>query len=144
MLVRIDEHAVGAAEPLPERVELLAQLRVTVRPRVARHASLAGSRFAAGLPVAERGRDDGARVLEQQLRVTRHLRLRHGEPHVREEPAGAPLADVPLGLGVRLSARGADDVEAELLGELLQATDPDHAYIVPGIRPTPWGVHERP
>ncbi len=32
-----------------------------------------------------------------------------------EEPALAPLADVPLGLLVRLGRRGPDDVEPELL-----------------------------
>ena len=45
------------------------------------------------------------------------LRLGHREAHVREEAAGAPLADVALRLGIRLGERGTDDVDAELLGQ---------------------------
>src|SRR5436190_23534748 len=45
------------------------------------------------------------------------LRLSHREAHVREEAAGAPLADVALRLGIRLGERGTDDVDAELLGQ---------------------------
>ena len=41
VLVRVDEHAVLAAEPPAERVELLAQLRVGVAPRVARQPAVA-------------------------------------------------------------------------------------------------------
>ncbi len=40
VLVRVDEHAVGAAERAAERVELLAQLRVAVVPGVARQPPL--------------------------------------------------------------------------------------------------------
>ena len=52
--------------------------------------------------------------------MARHLRLRHREAHVREEAAFAALADVPLGLDVRLCSRGADDVEAELGAKTLE------------------------
>ena len=44
----------------------------------------------------------------------------HREAHVGEEPARAPLADVPLGVRVGSDWRGADDVEAELRAELVQ------------------------
>src|SRR5262249_10354571 len=43
--------------------------------------------------------------------------LGHREAHVREEAAGAPLADVALGLDVLLGGRGTDDVDAELGGK---------------------------
>ena len=41
VVVLVDEHAVLAAEPAAERVELLAELRVRVEPRVARQPALA-------------------------------------------------------------------------------------------------------
>ena len=87
VVVLVDEHAVLAAEPAPERVQLLAQLGVGVEPRVARQPTLA--RLALGLRrvVAERGGDDRARVRQQRLRVTRDLGARHREPHVGEETA---------------------------------------------------------
>ncbi len=67
VLVLVDEDAVVAAETPPERVELLAQLRVGVEPRVARQPPL--PRFDRRLlaPVAERGRDDGAGVRQERL-----------------------------------------------------------------------------
>jgi hypothetical protein len=46
--------------------------------------------------------------------MARHLRLRHREAHVGEEPAGATIADVLLGPRVGLGRRGPDDVEAEV------------------------------
>jgi zinc-binding alcohol dehydrogenase/oxidoreductase len=52
--------------------------------------------------------------------VARNLRLRHREAHVGEETASPPLANVALGVLVRLGRARADDVDAELCGELLQ------------------------
>jgi threonine dehydrogenase-like Zn-dependent dehydrogenase len=49
--------------------------------------------------------------------MARLLGPRHGEAHVGEEAARAPLADVALGVGVGLGRRGADRVEPELLRE---------------------------
>jgi hypothetical protein len=69
VLVRVDEHAVGAAEPPAQRLELLAQVGVGVPPRVAGQAALAGARRGTGRVVAERRRDDGARARQQRLRV---------------------------------------------------------------------------
>jgi hypothetical protein len=46
--------------------------------------------------------------------VARHFGLRNGEAHATEEPAGAALADVFLGLRVGRGRRCTDDVEAEL------------------------------
>ncbi len=71
--------------------------------------------------VTERRRNDGARARQQQLRVARLLRPRHREAHVGEEPASAALADVPLGLRVRLGGRGADGVDPELRCQLPEA-----------------------
>jgi NADPH:quinone reductase-like Zn-dependent oxidoreductase len=62
--------------------------------------------------------------------MARRLRLGHRELHVREEAACAALADVPLGLLVRLRPRDAHDVEAELLGQLVQI----HVGSVPRVR----------
>src|SRR5439155_23209028 len=120
VLVRVDEYAVVAAEPAPELVQLLAQLRVVVRPGVTRQAALPRSGLASGVPVTERGRDDSAGVLEQGLRVARHLGPRHREAHVREQAALPSLANVTLRLFVGLGARGADDVEAELARKAVQ------------------------
>jgi hypothetical protein len=47
--------------------------------------------------------------------MARDLRAGHREPHVREQPAGAALEDVPLGLVVGRRRSRADRVEAELL-----------------------------
>ena len=58
------------------------------------------------------------------------LRLRHREAHVGEEPACAALADVPLGLDVRLGGSGADRVEPELGGKLSELRG-GHARILP-------------
>ena len=52
--------------------------------------------------------------------MARLLRPRHREAHVGEEAALAALADVALGLGVRLGARRADRVEPELGAESLE------------------------
>ena len=107
VVVRVDEHAVGAAEPAAERVELLAELRV-----VSRHVYRAGGPPRPGLGpgrvVAERGGDDGAGAGEQQLRVAGDLGAGDREAHVREQAARAALADVPLGLAVGLGGRRAD------------------------------------
>ena len=48
VVVRVDEHAVRAAEPPAERVEPLAQERVVVAPRVARQPPLPGRRLGPG------------------------------------------------------------------------------------------------
>ena len=45
------------------------------------------------------------------------LGLRHGETHVGKEPPLPALANVPLGLGVRLGRGGTENVDTELLGE---------------------------
>ncbi len=52
--------------------------------------------------------------------MARDLGVGHREAHVREEPAFAALADVPLGLDVGLGGRGADRVQPQLLCEALQ------------------------
>ena len=100
VLVRVDEHAVGAAEAPAERVEALAQLRVGVVPGVARQAALARPGRRRGRVVAERRRDDGAGIRQQRLGMAGDLRLRHREAHVGKEAPLPALADVALGLGV--------------------------------------------
>ena len=60
------------------------------------------------------------------------LRAGHREAHVGEEAARAALADVLLGLLVRLCRRRSDDVDPELLGELLELCEL-HDRIVPRI-----------
>jgi NADPH:quinone reductase-like Zn-dependent oxidoreductase len=62
--------------------------------------------------------------------VARDLRLGHREAHVREEAARAALADVALRAGVRLRGRGADRIEAELVGELGELRS-RHGWILP-------------
>jgi NADPH2:quinone reductase len=62
--------------------------------------------------------------------MTRDLRLRHREAHVREEPASATFDDLALGPRVWGSRRGADDVEADAFGQPAQLGRP-HARIVP-------------
>src|SRR5581483_3158842 len=104
----------------PQRIELLAQLCVVVAPGVARQPPLAGPRLAAGRVVAERGRDDRAGAVEERLRVAGDLGSRRREAHVGEVAPLPPLADVPLGVLVRLGRRRADDVDAELAGVALQ------------------------
>ena len=104
VLVRVDEDAVRAADAPAELVELLPQAGVRVEPRVARQAAVPGGALRLGQPVAERRRDDRARAGQQRLGMARLLGPRHREAHVGEEPARAALADVPLGLGVRLGA----------------------------------------
>ena len=111
VLVRVDEDAVVAADAPAELVELLPEDGVRVEPRVARQAAVPGGPLRLGQPVAERRRDDRARAREERLGMAGLLRPRHREAHVGEEPARAALADVALGLGVRLGARGADRVE---------------------------------
>ena len=46
--------------------------------------------------------------------------MRHREPHPPEEAARPALADVPLGLGVRLCGRDPDGIEPQLAREPLQ------------------------
>ena len=129
VLVRVDEHSVGAAKPPAENIELPAELRVLVGPRVASEAALTGLERCLGPPVAARGRDDGARPRQERLRVTRRLRLRHRELHAGKEPARAPLADVALGLLVRLGTRHPELVEPEVGGNRPKI-DRGHARIV--------------
>jgi hypothetical protein len=130
MLVRVDEHAVLAAEHAPDRIELLAQLRIGVFPRVARQAPLPRGKRRLGSPVAERGRDDAARTRQQRFRMARLLGARHREPHVREQAARTALPDVPLGLLVGLGAGDPDRVQAELLAQAADVLR-SHARIVP-------------
>ena len=120
VLVRVDEHAVRAAECPAELVELLPQLRVRVEPRVARQPAVPRRALRLGQPVAQRRRDDGARAGQQRFGMARLLGPRHREAHVGEEPARTALADVPLGVGVGLGRRDADRVETELLCESLE------------------------
>ncbi len=127
MVVRVDENAVGAAEPPPERVEPLAEQRVVVAPRVARESSLDGAGLGAVRPVAERRRDHRPRAVEQRLRMARDLGARHREPHEAEEPALASLEDVPLGVLVGGRRCGPDHVEVELLGGDAQLVGGDAA-----------------
>ena len=49
-----------------------------------------------------------------------HLRLRHREAHVREEPARLALADGPLRLDISLCGGRPDDVQPQLPREPLQ------------------------
>jgi NADPH:quinone reductase-like Zn-dependent oxidoreductase len=49
--------------------------------------------------------------------MTRHLRSRHGEAHVREQSPGSPLGDVPLGALVRLCRRRTDRIDPDLRGK---------------------------
>jgi len=107
--------AVAAAQPVSERLELLPELRVVIGPRVAGQTPLPRLRLRPGRVVAECRRNDGAGAGEQRLRVAGDLWLGHREAHVGEEPPGAALANRPLGLGVRLGGRRADDVDPELL-----------------------------
>jgi NADPH:quinone reductase-like Zn-dependent oxidoreductase len=62
--------------------------------------------------------------------MARRLRLRHGEAHVREKSARAPLGNVTLRLDVWLGRRGSDGVEPQSLGQLRQLLY-GHATIVP-------------
>ena len=64
------------------------------------------------------------------------LRLRHREAHVGEEPAGLPLADVALCLGVGLGGRGTHRVESDFPPEPRKLRgadllDAQHGRIVP-------------
>src|SRR5688500_6899730 len=120
VLIRIHEHAVAAADSLAERLELRPQLRVVVLPRVARQPSLVARRSRPGSVVAEGRRDHRSRAREEAFRVTGDLGLRHREAHPREEPPGPALADMTLGLLVRLGGRRADDVDPELAGDALE------------------------
>ena len=115
VVVRVDEHAVLAAEPPAERVELLPQRCVGVEPGVARQPSLPRPALRLRRVVAERRGDDRSRVREQCLGVARDLGPRHREAHVGEQAPLSALADVALGLLVRLGRRRADDVDPELL-----------------------------
>src|SRR5439155_11937314 len=82
VIVLVDEHAVLAAEPPAERLELLAELRVRVEPGVARKPTLAGLELGLRRVVAESSGDDRARVREERLRVARDLGAGHREAHV--------------------------------------------------------------
>ena len=68
--------------------------------------------------------------------MTRLLRPRHGEPHVGEEAAGAPLADVPLRLLVGCRRCGPDCVEPELFRQFpeFRRTHPDSLPSVQAVR----------
>src|SRR5580765_6436596 len=81
---------------------------------------MSGRRLLAFAPVAERRRDDGARPVQQGLGMARLLGPRHREAHVGEQAACPALADVPLGLLVRLDPSRTDHVEADLLAEPCQ------------------------
>ena len=61
------------------------------------------------------------------------LGLGDGEAHLPEQAAGAALADVPLGLDVRLGGRRADDVEPQLLGQPFELRG-GHRHSVPGVK----------
>ena len=119
MLVRVDQHPVGASEAATELVEPVAQLRICVGPRVAREPPYARLERLFGQPVAERRREDAAGAWQERLRMARLLGPRHRELHPREQPSLAALDDVPLRLGVRLGAGDPERVEAELLTEPL-------------------------
>ena len=114
MVVLVDEHAVGAAEPAAERVELPAQLVVAVGPGVASEPALPRPGLLGGRVVAERGGDHGASAWNESLRVAGDLGPARCEPHAREKAALAPVPDVPFGCLVGLGRRGTDCVEAEL------------------------------
>jgi zinc-binding alcohol dehydrogenase/oxidoreductase len=117
MLVRVDEDPVRAAELPAEVLQLAAQLRVGVVPRVARQATVSVGPLGLGPVVTERSGDHRARAREQRLRMARMLRLRHGELHVGKESARAALANVPLCLLVRDGGRCPDGVESKRLSE---------------------------
>ncbi len=120
VVVLVDEHSVGPAEPPAELVELLPQVCVRVKPRVAREPAFACLALAFVSVVAERCRDHAPRLREQRLGMTRDLGSRHREAHVGEQAARSALPDVTLGLVVRLGGRRADDVDPELTGEPLE------------------------
>jgi len=120
VLVRIDEDAILAAERSAEPVELRAELRVVVGPRVARKPSLSRTWLGTWSVVAKRCRNDRARVRQQLFRVAGDFRLGHREAHVGEQAARTSVRDVPLGLGVRLRPRSSDGVEAEFLPQTLE------------------------
>ena len=131
VLVRIHKHSVGTApftgtQASAELVELLAQLRVRVMPRVARQATMPLGPLGLALVVAKRSGDHGACTREQRLGMARTLRLRHRELHVGEQASRAAFADVPLRLLIRDGGRRADDVEPECLSEPFQI-GPRHA-----------------
>ncbi len=127
VLVRVDQHAVAAAEAPAEQVEPLAQHGVGVVPGVAREPALPHARLGPGRVVAERRRDDRPRARQQRLRVTRHLGLRHREAHVGEEAAFPALTNVALGLLVGLRRSRADDVDPELLARAARARPRSHS-----------------
>jgi hypothetical protein len=137
VLVLVHEHAVVAPEPPAERVELLAQPGVAVRPRVARQPALGSRRLGPGRVVALGGGDDRARTGEQRLGMARDLRLGHGEAHPCEQPPGPAFQDVALGLGVRLGGRGPDDVDPELRREAVELGGRHVGPTVPPARIAP-------
>ena len=115
MIVLVDEDPVAAAELSPERVELLAQLGVAVRPRIAGEPAFPDSWIVGVGVVTERRRDHGPGAWEQLLGVAGDLRPPRREAHRREETALLPLANVALRLRVMRGRRGADRVQAELV-----------------------------
>ena len=130
VLVRVDEHAVVAAEPPSEGIQAPLQVGVVVAPCVPRQSSLPRARLRPGDVVAERGRDDGASTFDQRLWMAGDLGSRHREAHRSEQAARPPLVDVAFGLHIGRRRRGTDDVEAELVPEPAQLFG-GHARIVP-------------
>ena len=131
VLVRVHEHAVGAAETRSELAELLAQLRVRVVPRVARQSPLARPRFLRRHVVAQRGRDHRPRFRQQPLGMARDLGLGHREAHVGEQASRATLGDRPLRLLVGSRRRRADRVDPELRGVPLELSGSHRATVAP-------------
>ena len=115
VLVRVDEHPIRAAELRPELLQLAAELCIRVVPGVPRQAPLSVGPVGLGRVVTKRRGDDGAGAGKQRLRMTRALRLRHGELHVGEEPARATVEDVALRFLVRDGWCRPDGVEPERL-----------------------------
>ncbi len=134
VLVRVDQHPVGAAELPPERVKLLAQRGVGVVPRVARQAAVAVRPLRLGQVVAERGRDDAPRPRQRPLGMAGKLGPRGREAEPPEEPARLALADVALGALVGLGPRDADCVEAELCSEAPYLGCPHRLHCYSGSR----------
>jgi hypothetical protein len=117
VLILVHQHAVLPAQALAEPLQLRAELGVAVAPRVPGKAPLSRPDIGAGRVVGERCGDDRARSGQERLGVAAHLGVRHREPHPREEAAGAALADVPLGVRVRLGGCRPHGVEPELHGQ---------------------------
>ena len=136
VLVLVDEHAIRRRRGARRELELLAQLGVGVPPGVARQAALARRPDPARAPSSRAPPRRPSRRREQELRMAGDLRLRHREPHVGEQSARPPLADMSLRLLVGLRRRRSDHVDAELLGEAFEL-GAGHARIVPVPRRRP-------